>query len=124
MSNEQAANDTSAGASGKANRPLFPNDPNLSDFADYPWFVPRMATDDWTFGLLLTTGTVAVITSITNINEHGGIVWIDVELADKTGLSFEHLDLDFERLLFAPTSRLTASIRADAIVAAFELAEG
>ena len=29
MSNEQAANDTSAGASGEANRPLLPNDPHL-----------------------------------------------------------------------------------------------
>ena len=121
MSNEQAANDTSTGASGEPDLPLLPNEPRL---ANYPWFVTRMATDVWIFGLLLTTGTVAGITRITNIGVHRDIVWIDVELAGKIDVSFEHLDLDFERLCFAPTSRCAASIRADAIVAAFELAEG
>ena len=109
----------------KADRPLMPNfshdDPRLED---YPWFVVRMTTDDWTFGLLLTTGTVAVISRITGIHEHAGIVWVDVELAERTG-SYTHLNLDFDRLylLFAPTSRSIASIRADAIVVAFELAD-
>ena len=60
-----------------------------------------------------------VITSINNIREHGGIVWIDVEMAEDTSVfEFEHL-----QLLVAPTSRCSASIRADAIVAAFELAD-
>ena len=105
-----------------ADRPLMPNfspddpDPRLND---YPGFVGCMTTDSWSFGLLLTTGVVAVITSITDIHEHAGIVWIDVELQEKNP-SFADLNLD---LLFAPTRRSTASIRADAIVAAFELAD-
>ncbi len=106
----------------KPDRPLLPtnfqhDDPRLDD---YPWFVVRMTTDSWTFGLLLTTGTVAVITSITGIHEHAGIVWVDVELVEKTDFSHNFEPL---HLLFAPTSRSTASIRADAIVAAFELAD-
>lgn len=104
----------------KTDQPLMPNlhpdDPSLSD---YPWFVNRMTTDTWFFGLLLTTGVVAVITRIIDIREHGGIVWIDVEMAEDMSVSgLEHL-----QLLVAPTSRCVASVRADAIVAAFELAD-
>ena len=59
MSNKQAANDTSVGAPEEPSRPLLPK-PDGPYLDGYPWFVPRMATDDWLFGLLLTTGTVAV----------------------------------------------------------------
>ena len=74
----------SASTMPKPDRPLLPtnfqhDDPCLDD---YPWFVVRMTTDSWTFGLLLTTGAVAVITSITDIHEHAGIVWVDVELVE------------------------------------------
>ena len=84
-----------------------------------PWFVERMMNDSWQFGLLLTTGAVAVIECINGIYEYAGIVWIDVEMAERNDL----LSDAAERLLFAPTSRTTASIRADAIVAAVELAD-
>ena len=98
--------------------PLMPEYDDV-DRGDYPWFVSRMTIDDWWFGLMLTTGAVAVITKITGIHEHGGIVWIDVEMAEEANLS----DRGFKQLLFAPTKRTSASIRADAIVAAVELAD-
>ena len=45
----------------KADLPLMPNfspgDPRIDR---YPWFVERMTTDSWSFGLLLTTGIVVV----------------------------------------------------------------
>ena len=87
-----------------------------------PWFVERMMTDTWFFGLLLTTGAVAVVESITAIHEYAGIVWIDVQMAEK-GQGEYSLKSDIGPLLFAPTSRTTASFRADAIVGAVELAD-
>ena len=84
-----------------------------------PWFVERMMNDSWYFGLLLTTGAVAVIERITGIHEYAGIVWIDVELGQKIDSPLTAGN----RQLLAPTSRTTASIRADSIVAALELAD-
>ena len=88
--------------------------------ADFPWFVSRMMTDNWSFGLLVSDKLVIVVETINRIREHGGIVWLDVEMVSgndrfdaPTGLT----------LMFSPTERTTASVRADAVIAAFELAD-
>ena len=87
-----------------------------------PWFVHRMMNDTWHFGLLLTTGAVAVIERITSIHEYAGVVWIDVEMAPGSS-DGDQCKSDVGPLLYAPTRRTTASFRADAIVGAVELAD-
>jgi hypothetical protein len=82
------------------------------------WFVPRMMDDNWTFGLLLATGQTLVIHCIEEIvTDAQGDIWIDVSLASDKPL------LDGENYLCAPTSRARASVRADKVVMAYELAD-
>ena len=85
-----------------------------------PWFVSRMMMDNWHFGLLVTGDVVIVIESIDHIREHGGIVWLDVTMSPKN--DFEDRLPGF-KLMYSPTRRTDASIRADAVIAAFELAD-
>ena len=86
--------------------------------AQFPWFVSRMMTDTWSFGLLVTGNLVIVVESITQIQEHGGIVWLDVEMASRNDIIDAPPGLT---LMFSPTERTSASVRADAVIAAFEL---
>ena len=85
-----------------------------------PWFVSRMMMDTWIFGLLVTGNWVIVIQRISRIRKHGGIVWLDVEMETRNELINAPPGL---KLMFSPTSRTKASIRADAVIAAFELAD-
>ena len=86
----------------------------------FPWFVSRMMMDSWSFGLLVTGNLVIVVESINRIREHGGIVWLDVEMASRNDLIDAPPGLT---LMFSPTERTSASVRADAVIAAFELAD-
>ncbi len=86
----------------------------------FPWFVFRMMMDNWTFGLLVAGDVVIVIERIDHIREHGGIVWLDVTMRPKG--DFEDRLPGF-KLMCSPTDRTAASIRADAVIAAFELAD-
>ena len=89
----------------------------------YPWFVPRMMTDEWCFGLLVSDSLALAVTSITAIRRHGGIVWLDVDLATEAHTEVQLAD--GLRLMFAPfPDRVAASVRADAVIAAFELSTG
>jgi hypothetical protein len=85
------------------------------------WFVPRMATDSWCFGLRLTTGDVMVIEHITNVVQaKDGSIWIDVLMSpyvDKLP------DQATTKYLFAPTSRCEASVNTAHIICAFKLAD-
>src|SRR5260370_22598359 len=73
------------------------------------WFVPRMMSDEWQFGLLLTTGDILCISTINEVRQAAdGAVWLDVEMLD--GASYEPEE---SRFLVAPiSSRLTASVNA------------
>ncbi len=86
------------------------------------WFTSRMMTDQWVFGLLTVTGQVIVISCIESIiRAADGTLWLDVEMHQQ---SIGVADPIFrEKGFFAPTSRTTASINANHIVAAFELAD-
>ena len=86
----------------------------------FPWFVSRMMMDTWIFGLLVTGDLVIVIQRIDHIREHGGIVWLDVTMWPEG--DFEDRLPGF-KLMCSPTDRTAASIRADAVIAAFELAD-
>ena len=87
----------------------------------FPWFVHRMMTDSWHFGLLVTGNVMIVVERINAIHEHGGIVWLDVEMA--TSLDVRDVVAEGVTVMFSPTSRTQASVRADAVIAAFELAD-
>jgi hypothetical protein len=77
------------------------------------WFVPRMMDDEWFFGLTLVTGKTLAISKIQAVHQDAeGSLWLDVTMLR-----------DFVGYLNAPTSRLTASIRASSVVMAFELAD-
>jgi hypothetical protein len=85
------------------------------------WFIPRMMDDCWSFGLLLITGHTLAIECIEAVHlAADGSLWIDVTM--KTGEDVWLRDSP-GRLLFAPTSRTTASVNVAQIVAAFELAD-
>jgi hypothetical protein len=81
------------------------------------WFVPRMMGDVWYFGLLLTTGRTLRISQIDNVHQAAdGSLWIDASMEPHEGR-------DDGLEMYAPTSRLTVSVNATHIVAAFELAD-
>ncbi len=82
------------------------------------WFVARMMTDDWHFGLMLVTGKVLAISSIDRVFMGANdSIWMDVTLSEYD-LSMKGLDI-----LNAPTSRRKATVNAAHVVAAFELAD-
>ena len=78
------------------------------------WFVDRMMTDTWYFGLLTISGTVIGIETILRVYQAADdSIWLDVILlTDSWTSAFK-----------APTARTTASINTRHIVAAFELAD-
>jgi len=91
------------------------------------WFVDRMMTDNWVFGLLLVTGQTLVIDNIQQIRYGAGGTWIDATMHQdflgpraSAGMKTRHPWLT---LMTAPTSRLKISINAEHVVAAFELAD-
>ena len=84
------------------------------------WFSERMTTDHWLFGLMVSTGQIIVITHIEKIYQaQNGSVWIDVELARFSDYAITPDD----NWYFAPTTRVSATINANHIVAAFDLME-
>lgn len=92
------------------------------------WFIPRMMCDEWSFGLLLTSGVVLAITHISAVRQGvNGTVWLDVDMAPSTDRllpisSALQDDLPI-RIVGAPTTRLAASVNAAHVIWAFELAD-
>lgn len=86
------------------------------------WFCDRMVSDEWYFGLLTVTGKIIAISHIDAIiQDSAGDIWLDVRMAEATADSVIGRVVDEKIIIYAPTSRLEATIRADSIVAAFEL---
>ena len=85
------------------------------------WFVPRMCTDNWFFGLLLPDGRVWAVATIERVvRDQAGEIWLDVELHDYDWGG--HKSFPYE-IVTAPTSRKSATIKASAVMAAFELCD-
>ncbi len=79
------------------------------------WFIDRMMMDTWVFGLMMSNGVVIGIHRILSVDQaRDGTIWLTVELLGHT--------LD-DQVFIAPTSRLTASINASHVIAAYELAD-
>jgi hypothetical protein len=83
------------------------------------WFIVRMMSDSWYFGLLTVNNTIIGIQCIDEVYQAAnGEIWLDVTLLDTNLLRTESIA---QEILIAPTSRTRASINASHIVAAFEL---
>ena len=84
------------------------------------WFVERMMSEKWYYGLLLSSGSVLAIQCIDRVYAAvDGSVWIDVTLAQRKPLSVK----SETNVIVAPTLRLEASVNTAHVVAAFELAD-
>src|SRR5436190_4979518 len=71
------------------------------------WYIDRMATDDWGFGLLLTSGDVLAISRIVSISTDGN--WMEVRLLDQGSGPAE---LHGRHLFYSPVGdRNDASVR-------------
>ena len=85
------------------------------------WFNERMSSDHWFFGLLAVDGTLILIKQIQNVYiSADGCVWIDVLLLSKNDAARMNVQ---EKILFAPSSRVTASINVRNIITAYELCD-
>jgi DNA-binding XRE family transcriptional regulator len=50
------------------------------------WFIPRMMTDTWSFGLTLVTGLTLAISSILDVQQAAdGSIWLDVRMLNCEG---------------------------------------
>lgn len=86
-----------------------------------PWFIERMASDDWHFGLLMITGHTLLIQNIVGVSkDESGNFWIDANL--EIGEIGPH-GVPGGKPITSPTSRTIVSINAAHIVAAFEMAD-
>jgi hypothetical protein len=89
------------------------------------WFIPRMMTDDWSFGLTLVSGFTLAISSIIDVQQAAdGSIWLDVRMLNcEEARGLPQGDGTHWKLLASPTKdRRTASVAAVYIVAAVELA--
>lgn len=81
------------------------------------WYVERMSTDYWGFGLLLASGNILAIERINGVSDDHK--WMEVSLLQKNG---EQSEVDGHAILYAGLSdRTRASVRIDQVQAAFEL---
>jgi hypothetical protein len=88
-----------------------------------PWWIDRMSSDVWSFGLMMTNGPVLCIERIDAVWQEvkTGELWVDCTLLrDKP-----YLKPDLTPILSfaAPTERLNISIQVRHVVAAFEMAD-
>ena len=88
------------------------------------WFVPRMMTDNWFFGLLMVSGITIGVERIEKLHrDAAGNIWLDVVLLDRLPSHDAVPHLSLKTFFVAPTSRTTASINASHVMAVFELAD-
>jgi hypothetical protein len=91
------------------------------------WLSGRMMAGGWAFGLLTVNGTVICVERIDKIwQAANGDVWFDVTLLRDCPISAQGRDsasIIGGRPFVAPTERVTASVNASHVVAAYELAD-
>lgn len=81
------------------------------------WYIERMSTDLWGFGLLLSSGDVLGIEQISGVSDDGQ--WLEVELLDGSAGPAEVNGIPI--LYAVAADRTQASVRVDQVQAAFEL---
>lgn len=86
------------------------------------WFVPRMMTDEWVYGLMMASGNIVAVERMQAVRRAAdGSLWIDVILAPADDYwGGNHYD---PSVFGAPSSRRRASINVAHVAAAFELVD-
>jgi hypothetical protein len=80
------------------------------------WFVPRMMSDAWLFGLMLVTGKTVPVRQIVALHKDAaGDIWIDAKMVEG-GMTSQGLDL-----LVCASGRPAVSLNARHVVGALEL---
>jgi len=86
------------------------------------WFVSRMMTDVWYFGLILDSGFGLAIDRITRVTRAAdGSIWLDVNMLDQP--TAKRLCPPSMTLVGAPSKRTAASVAATHVVWALELTD-
>lgn len=81
------------------------------------WYVERMSTDYWGFGVLLSSGDILAIERINGVSDDHQ--WMEVTLLERNG---NPETVDGQVILYAALKdRRKASVRIDQVQAAFEL---
>lgn len=83
------------------------------------WFVPRMMSEQWIYGLMMSYGQLIAIEIINDITRAAdGSIWIEVTLAPAD----DYWGTNYDPSVFgAPTTRRKASINVAHIAAALDL---
>jgi hypothetical protein len=85
------------------------------------WFVPRMMTEEWVYGLMMSWGNVVAVERIQAVHRAAdGSLWLDVTLAPADDCWGGNYD---PNVFGAPSSRRRASINVAHVAAAFELVD-
>lgn len=86
------------------------------------WFVKRMATDYWHFGLLMDNNVVLPIHRIEKISDDGR--WLEVELMEQGSDIHEFPNSPIKEMpvIYALEGRTTANVQVSKIVGTIELA--
>ena len=86
------------------------------------WFVDRMMSDEWWFGLVTNQGQIIAINKINSISDDGK--WLEVRLLTIKELKniVTPIEHNIQYLSAVADDRITASVLVSNIVMAFELA--
>lgn len=88
------------------------------------WFVERMSTDVWDFGLLLTTGQVLHIQELCDIHQGAdGSLWADFRMSTENHRVEQMAARGWPPLLTSPSDREVCSVNLAHVVCAIELAD-
>ena len=87
------------------------------------WFTSRMMNDEWSFGLLMITGDIIALQSISGVVQDAtGNLWIEATLTNAEEFMVPD-NVNGHRVFTSPTKRQSITINASHVVAAFELAD-
>jgi len=86
------------------------------------WFVDRMMSDEWYFGLVTNQGQIIAINKINSISDDGK--WLEVTLLtnDEVSKIEKRIPHNIQYLSAVADDRITASVLVSNIVLAFEIA--
>lgn len=80
------------------------------------WYMDRMGKDYWGFGLLLTSANILAISRIEGVSSDGK--WMEVSMLEK-GSGPD--TIGGTPVTYAPTDRVSASVRIESVQTAFEI---
>lgn len=91
-------------------------------YPNLPWFVNRLMSDEWSFGLYLTDGTLLGVTHLNAVRFLDGEAWLDVSLMPQDHSS--NIGRVYKTVVQgSPTERLSASVNVRHVMYVIELAD-